>query len=212
MTAAHQVDLAVGGRPLVGLGSHDEEPDRGVPHVAAEVEGDTAALDGVEVLGKGLELVPGHPGHQGVEAHVLHVLEGADDDLDAVGPGGGDGEAAVAGHHRGHPVERGRAEVGVPEHLGVVVGVDVDESRGHHLTGGVQFGRPRQPVADGRDAAVADGDIGPPAGHSAPVDQRPAPYDDVTVHGHARFLGPGLHATQRVRRAAGPTVSPGDNE
>ena len=74
-------------------------------HVAAEVEGHAAPLDGIEVLGEGLELVPGHPGHQRVKAHVLHVLEGADEHLDPVRSDGGDGEPAVARHHRGDPVE-----------------------------------------------------------------------------------------------------------
>ena len=83
--AGHGRQLVGGGRSLVGLGAHGEEPHRGVAHVAAVVEGHATAFDRVEVLGECLELVPGHPGHQGVEAHVLNVLEGAHQQLDPSG-------------------------------------------------------------------------------------------------------------------------------
>ena len=52
--------------------------------VAAEVEGDPVALDGVEVLPERLELVHGTPTAKRVEAHVLDVLEGVRHQLDRV--------------------------------------------------------------------------------------------------------------------------------
>ena len=72
----------------------------------------------------------GTPASRVGDVHVLDVLERAGDQVAVLGPGGGDGEAAVAGHDRGDAVEARRGERRVPEHLGVVVGVDVDEAGG----------------------------------------------------------------------------------
>ena len=51
----------------------------------------------------------------------------------------GDREAAVAGDDGGDAVEARRRQRRVPEHLGVVVGVDVDEAGGDHAAGGVEL-------------------------------------------------------------------------
>ena len=53
---------------------------------------------------------------------VLH------DHVVVLGPGRRDREAAVAGHHGGDAVVRRRPQRRIPEHLRVVVGVDVDEA------------------------------------------------------------------------------------
>ena len=90
---------------------------------------------------------------------------------------------------RRHPVERRRGEVGVPEDLGVVVGVDVDEAGSDHLAGGIQLGRARQAVADGHDDAVGDSHIGGSAGRVVAVHQGATTYDDVSVH--PTFFGTG---------------------
>ena len=73
----HAGEFLGGGGPLVGILPHDVHPHGGVAHVTPVVERGAAALDGVEVLRKGLELVPGHAHGQRVEAHVLHVLQRA---------------------------------------------------------------------------------------------------------------------------------------
>ena len=61
--------------------------------------------------------------------HVLDVLQRADEQLAVLGPDRRDREAAVAGDDRRDAVPARRRERRVPEHLGVVVGVDVDEAR-----------------------------------------------------------------------------------
>ena len=71
----HAIDLVRGGRPLVGLVAHHEEPDGGVAHVTTEVDQDTAPLDHIEILGIRLE-VPHDPGLQGGQPHVLHLVQG----------------------------------------------------------------------------------------------------------------------------------------
>jgi hypothetical protein len=153
-----------------------------VADVAAEVERAAARLHGVEVLRERLELVPGHTGGQRVEAHVLHVLERAGQQRHAFGPDGRDGEPAVAGDDRRHAVKGGGRQVRVPEDLGVVVGVDVDETRGDDLAGGVEHAFALEVGADVGDAAGGDGDVGGLSGGARPVHHGAAPDDDVSAH------------------------------
>ena len=116
--------------------------------------------------------VPLDAGLQRGDVHVLHLLERADDDAAVLGPGGDDREAAVPGHHGRHPVEARRRQLRVPEHLGVVVRVDVDESRRHDVPGGVEHGVALEAVADGGDASPVDGDIGAPPNGAGAVEHR----------------------------------------
>jgi hypothetical protein len=87
--------------------------------------------------------------------------------------GGADGGDAVPDGRRGQRV---------PGELGVVVGVDVDETRCDHQAGGVELlGALLRDVADGHDQAVADAH-GREVGLAArTVDDRP-PSDDQVVH------------------------------
>ncbi len=84
------------------------EANRTVTDVAGEVEHRAPAPDQLHVLGMGLEVPDDALGERGT-IHVLHVLQGLHDHVVVLGPGGGDGEAAVAGDHGGDPlVRRGR--------------------------------------------------------------------------------------------------------
>src|SRR5262249_45890407 len=86
------------------------------------------ASRGAEELGEGPErpLAAGG-GEQRLQRHALGALERAQDELAMPGTGGRDAEAAVAHHHRGDAVPGRDRQHAVPEHLGVVVRVDVDE-------------------------------------------------------------------------------------
>ena len=71
--------------------------------------------------------------------HVLDVLERAHDHVVVLGAGRRDREAAVAGDDGGDAVVRRRPERGVPEHLRVVVRVDVDEAGRHRASRRVEL-------------------------------------------------------------------------
>ena len=133
----HPVALLGRRDALERLLAHDVEPQGGVAHVDGVVEQRSPAPHGGQVIGKGLE-IPRDTGGQAVAVHVLDVFEDADHRTAVRLAGGGDGQAAVAGDDGGHAVEGGRGQVGVPEDLGVVVGVDVDETGADDLPGGVE--------------------------------------------------------------------------
>ena len=72
----------------------------------------------------------------------------------------------------------------VPEQLGVVVGVGVDEARAHHEAGGVDgvagvLAGQAAGVGDGHDAATRHADVGGTAGSAGAVDQRAAADDEI---------------------------------
>ena len=94
----------------------------------------------------------------------------------------GQGEAAVAADHRGDAVDVGRRGRRVPEELGVVVGVRVDDAGRDHQPGGVELGAAGSATSpDLDDAAVLDADVGLPGGTPGAVDDR-AGSDHVVEH------------------------------
>ena len=95
----------------------------------------------------------------------------------------GDGEAAVTADDGGDAMQGRRAEGGVPEGLGVVMGVDVNEARGDQVAGRVDF-LDRFPLdrTDAYDTAVLDGDVGSLARAPGTVDHG-AVTDDAIQHG-----------------------------
>ena len=150
----------------------DESPD---------IDGGATALDGIEVLGERCEgpFFP-EPLAQGRDRHPLDVLEGADDRLTVLGPGGGHREAAVAHHHGRHPVPGRDGEHAVPHDLGVVVGVNVDEPGAHHPPRRVDRLRRAAPrLSDGGDPSVADANLALVAGVSRAVHDKAV--DDLEV-------------------------------
>ena len=94
------------------------------------------------------------PSSSALGAHPLDVLQGADDRRPVLRSHGSNPEPAVADDDRGHPVPARRREVRIPQHLRVVMGVDVDEPRCQHET--VEFGdfRPAGVGVPGREDGV----------------------------------------------------------
>ncbi len=138
----------------------DEEP-----RVDREV-----TVDAVEVLTEGAPVV-GDARDEGLQGHALDAGEHAGQVLGLAGFDRRDREAAVPADDAGHAVERRRRSRGVPQDLGVVVGVNVDKPGGHHEPVGVdRGGRGVVNRADRHHAAVLDAHVGPPARAAGPVD------------------------------------------
>ncbi len=147
------------------------------------------AIERVQVLAEG---GPG-PGHAVLECgqgHPLDLGHHATDVVRVLGVDRGQREPAVPADHRGDAVDvRGRRD-GVPEQLGVVVRVRVDDAGGHHEPGGVELGLRRLvDHPDGSHAAVPDAHVGPDRVGPGPVDER-AGADGVIEHGTS---GSGRH-------------------
>ncbi len=127
--------------------------------------------------------VPVQAGLESLDRHPLDPCQHAHDVVGVLGRQRGDAEPAVAADDRGHPVERRRAGAGVPEELGVVVGVDVDEPGRHDQPGGVDGpSGGLVHVTDGGDPAVTDAHVGPPPGRARTVDH--AGTGDLAVQHH----------------------------
>ena len=140
-----------------------------MPDVGGVVEHRPAPFDRREVFREGLE-VPGNAFQQTRGIHVLDLLEGQRDRLAVGGVGRCDREAAVAGHDRRHAVEARRRESRIPEDLGVVVRMDVDEAGSHDGARGVERLVPREPLPDFGDPPVAHEHVRCIRGAPGPVD------------------------------------------
>ena len=132
----HRVELLGRGLVADGVGAHHVAAQGAVADHEPGVDAD-APVEPVEVLAEALP-VPVDPLLQGGERHALDPGHHAAQVVGVVGPERGQGEAAVAADDRGHAVDVGRGGERVPEELGVVVGVGVDEAGAHHQAGGVE--------------------------------------------------------------------------
>ena len=88
-----------------------------------------------------------------------------------------------AGHHGGDAVPRRRGEPGIPQDLGVVVGVDVDEAGHDQSPGGVDLAIARHRLGDLHHLAVGDADIGPDGQGAGAVDDRATSDRNLCGHG-----------------------------
>ncbi len=184
---AHGLDVLGRGRLVAGAPlAHDVGPHRRVRDLGADVDRPAPLLERVEILGEGLPL-PLDPLGQRRAGDVLDALHEADEPVVAVGLGRREPDAAVAHDERRDAVPRRRGELGVPGDLAVVVGVDVDPSRGHQEAAGLDdLGGTALDRAHVGDAAGIDRDIGCTCRRAGSVDECPA-LDDQVVHGNHRF-------------------------
>ena len=170
--------------------------------------GHQRAVEQVEVLGRGTP-VPRHALLQALQRHPLHPRQhphqvigvGAVDTGRTRRQQRGDRESAIATNHGGHPMQRRRAQRGVPERLRVVVGVDVDEPRRHHQTGRVDGVRCRRcrgisRLADRDDPAVTHTDGRHHPRCPGTVDHQAT--DDLQVE-QASVADAGVHFRPRLR-------------
>ena len=193
----HCRDLVGGRGSIGGLRAEHVEPQRRVPDVGGVVERRPAPAHRVEVFGKRLELLPRDPGREALGIHVLDLLHRATEQVAIGGPSGRDAEPAVARYHGRDTVVAGRRERGIPEHLRVVVSVDVDEAGRDDATVRVDQAITAQASADLDDAVTLDRDIRGNGGCSRPVDDLPS-CNHHTVHAtlpSARAVFPAQHLT-----------------
>ena len=76
-------------------------------------------------------------------------------------------------------MKRRRGHRGVPEDLGVEVGVDVAESRCDDQPFGVNAASGLSDIADRDDPASGDTDVRPTPGGAGPIDDLPTPKREI---------------------------------
>jgi hypothetical protein len=175
---AHLGDLVRGG----GLGvvggpvAHDVEAQRGVRHLRPDVHHPLGGVEGVEVLAEALPTEVDALG-QHRAGDVLDPLHQVDEEVLRAGAHRGEPHRAVAEHRGGDAVPRRGGELRVPRGLAVVVGVDVDPARHHHMPLGVDLavapgvGRARR--ADRHDAAAVERQVAHHRRGPGAVDHQP---------------------------------------
>ena len=161
--------------------AHHKDPQRRMWHVCAQIDGVLAAADGVEIVWKALP-VPGQALGQGGPRDVFDPLEQADQEVMLVDAGRREADAAVAHRRRGDSVDGGWGEQGVPGHLAIVVGVNVDEAGGDMGAVCVDDAPGRAgDLADLNDQAVLNGHVGASGRRACAVDHD-AIADDCVQH------------------------------
>ena len=131
--SAHRGDVVGGGGLVAGAPlTHRVRADGAVGDLATHVDRKLLLADRVEVLGVGFP-VPRDALGEGGAGDVLDTLHQLDQPVLGTGPDWSEADTAVAGDHCRDPVTTRRLKQCVPAHLTVVVGVDVDEARSHHM-------------------------------------------------------------------------------
>ena len=96
------------------------------------------------------------------------------------------------------PCQHELAPLGIPEHLGVHVGVTVDEPRSDHVALGVDLsGRVRPDAAHKGDPVPYDADVGAVGAEARPVDHLTVPDNEVERHGYHLVTDGGPLSTPR---------------
>ena len=176
----HLGDLAGVGL-VVGVAAVAEHvgANRRMRHVGADIDRTRLSLQGVEVFRETLPL-PVDAFGQGRARDVLDPFHQFDEEVVRVRPHRRKADATVA-HDRGrHAMPAGRREQGIPRRLAIVVGVNVHPAGCHGHAGGVDLAAALAGhLADLDDAIAVDGDITHEGLSARPVDNGPAPDDQV---------------------------------
>ena len=185
-----------------GAFAHDVRADRAVTDEAHHVDRRVEVVECVEVLAVALPR-PRQPAEDRLCRDVLDALHHVREHLAIVGPTRCERDAAVA-HQRGRDaVVARRGEQRIPADLRVEVAVDVDESRGDRLSGGIDLtDADLVDPSDRRDRDAGDPDVGGDGFAPGAVDDGAVADDDVVGHGNSSGVG-GSEGSAVRRRPTG---------
>ena len=116
------------------IGTH-----RAMRNLRRDIQSARQLVQRVEIFGEGLPLPINAFGQSGAR-NILHALHQVDEPVMLIGLGGRKADAAIAHHGGGDAVPTRRAEIGVPRHLPVIMGVNIDPARCHKVAFGIDFG------------------------------------------------------------------------
>ena len=176
----HGLDIRRGRRLAIHPAlTHHEDSEGRVRKLAGDIHVEVSLRQRVEVFGVGLP-GPGQALGQHRERNVLDAFHQPDQPVVIFGLAGREADAAVAHHHGGDPMPGGRLHPSVPGGLAVIVGVDIDKPRGHHLSARVDLLGPRsRDPADRGDQPILDRDVRLERRRARSVDDSPAAHHQI---------------------------------
>ena len=124
-----------GRRIVVAALAHDVVAHGHVRYLGPHVHG-VRGVDAVEIFGERFP-APGNAVMERGAGNVLHAFHELHQLVLGAGPHRRETDAAIAHDDRGDAVPAARGDLLVPADLAVVVGVDVDETRGQQLAPGI---------------------------------------------------------------------------
>src|SRR5262249_22567360 len=156
------------------------------------------ALQRVEILGNGFP-IPSHPCAHRLNWDRLvarHRQHGA---FAILGLDRREPEPAIAEHHRGYAVPSGVSAPRIPANLGVVMGMEIDETGGDDETVSIDrlAGQARHSSAKMGDSAVPDPDVASVARDACSIDNCSAFDVNIEVCHRTLPSKPDLTATRR---------------
>src|SRR5262249_26296853 len=135
----HSLEIVLGCGFAVGAAfTHHIDAKRRVRDLCRKIDVVPATFRRVEIVGKALP-IPGKPLSHHDAWNVLDAFHHADEKLAILGMARRKANAAIAHDHGGHAMRRGRCKTIGPDHLAVVVSVDVDKARRDHEPLGVDL-------------------------------------------------------------------------
>jgi hypothetical protein len=181
---AHPRNFRLGGGPLHRVLAHHIQPHRRMSDQRAVVDRGAAFFQRVEILRKRFEWpVVAQTALQRRQAHPLDFFQRAHDQPAMLGMGWRHAKAAIAEHHRGDAMPRRNRQHPVPQNLGVVMSMDIDEARRHGQAAGVdRAGRVPANLAQGRDFTRLDSYVACNTGLARAVDYGSAADFQIVVH------------------------------
>jgi hypothetical protein len=132
----HGGEIVAAGGLLHGAFAHDMGAQRRMSHIGGIVDAFGQFVDGIEIFGEAVP-GPGNPRLHGVDGDILGHLQVVQHQIHVRRRARCQREPAIAHDHAGHPMPAGIGADGVPEDLGVHMGVAVDEAGRDHMTLGV---------------------------------------------------------------------------
>ena len=160
--AAHGPYLVIAGPAFVRPGHPDNGgPQRDVADQEGVVDQHVQPVEPRRVRGE-VGPVERHAGLDGALGDLLDGAQGGHQvPVRLLAEHGCQGVPAISGHHGGDAETRGRREIGVPEQVGVEMGVRVDETRGEEQVARVHLlaGAAGDVATHLRDPPPADGHV-----------------------------------------------------
>ena len=180
----HMPDLLRPRRPFGGFRPEGIETKRRMPQKNGYVNQRTLLFHDVEIFGKRLEPpFVAETGLQRLDAHALDIFECPQNKTAVLLARRRNAEPAIAYHDRRHTVPRRDRQLPVPQKLGIVMRMYIDDAGGNDLPPGVDSRpRPGGGLPHRHNFAIANTDVSGIARRAGAVDNESTHDLQIVVH------------------------------